>query len=1035
MAAERKALVIASHWEAREEKPGSGLDLLEPCATELGDLLLDPLRGGCAPAWGNGLLTDPATVDEVTAALTEAFAGASACGGCLVIGFVGHGHAGREGEFLFPVRSTPATPGPETAFPLPQELRRLAQRHGGVRELLVIVDACMSGHAVLTGANAWFPAAMRTGRRVEILSSADGRPAYGLQFSVALNRLIGQGDIRLGGKLHTGPVRRLVGPQLVRQDPQSASYDGGGSTSADPYGVWIAHNVAHNAALSVLAGTRPARELVPALQYFQAPDELARFTESVRRHRVVAVLGAMGTGKSTLAAALCRAELLPDREAPEVCALVRLSDPAWTSGLSMTQLSGQLRRYLPGFPEAEKTYRARTSADDQGSLRTAEFGVAGPLGLMEPREPVRVIVDGLDQVHPTNRAGVLRELAALSESAPPWFGLVVTSRDGVRLPDHWHREPLLPTAGERQLSAYLEAHSHSGETRREILRQAAGNWEITRLLADFGPLAHAGSVSYQELYAGVLLPARDAAPEGREEWVDAVLAVLAACGLGAELPRALLLRAVGELGGPADEDALHQVLDLLPGLIVRAHHPEGSELLGVHHQTLVEYLCETLDVVRGHRALCRALEIMAPMNQHAPDDPLHAYAEQAEPEHLWQAAIREPELYERLLAVLERRAAAEPTVNRDRWAAWAQRLAERLGAGTPLVLRARGRAAYWTGKAGSYRRSRELYQELLEDQSRVLAKDDPDVLETRHRIAYATGETGDFTAAVELHRAVLADQTRVLGPDDRRTLATRHHIAYWTGRGGDMATGLRLHEELLEDQRRAFGERDQDVLESRHYVAYWHGALGRPLRALALHDALLRDRLEVFGEGHPQVVFSRMNICKFLGEAGRRQEALDAYRDLLPDVERVRGEDHPNTLLVRLNIARYTWELGDPETSWTLHEALIEDQRRVNGANHPTVMISRYNMAMLKAELGDPATALAELETLHVDRLARYRNPRHAEVITTSYGRALVTAQLGDVPAAVEMMRAVRADRGSVLGEEHPSTLAAQEALDDLLSR
>ncbi|MEE1773078.1 hypothetical protein PUR34_34175 [Streptomyces sp. JV185] len=135
---------------------------------------------------------------------------------------------------------------------------------------------------------------------------------------------------------------------------------------------------------------------------------------------------------------------------------------------------------------------------------------------------------------------------------------------------------------------------------------------------------------------------------------------------------------------------------------------------------------------------------------------------------------------------------------------------------------------------------------------------------------------------------------------------------------------------------------------------------------------------------------------------------------------------------MRLNIARHTWEPGDPESSLALHATLIEDQQRVSSADHPTVLISRYNMAVLKAEPGDPATAPTELDDLHRDRLARYRNPLHAEVITTSYGRALVTAQLGDVAAAVEAMRAVPADRASVLGEGHPSTLAAQAALNDL---
>ncbi|MFD0343870.1 hypothetical protein ACFVH0_35250 [Streptomyces sp. NPDC127117] len=175
-----------------------------------------------------------------------------------------------------------------------------------------------------------------------------------------------------------------------------------------------------------------------------------------------------------------------------------------------------------------------------------------------------------------------------------------------------------------------------------------------------------------------------------------------------------------------------------------------------------------------------------------------------------------------------------------------------------------------------------------------------------------------------------------------------------------------------------------------------------------------------------------MNIRRFLGEAGRRQEALDAYRAPLPDVTRIRGENHPNTLPVRLNIARHTCEPSYPASSSALHEKLIEDQRRVNGADHPTVMISRYNMAMLKAGPGDPATAPAEPDDLHRDRLARCRNPLHTEVITTSCGRALVGAQFGDVAGAVETMRAVRADGASALGEEHPSTLPAEAALNDL---
>ncbi|MER6999274.1 tetratricopeptide repeat protein [Streptomyces sp. NPDC000410] len=1038
MGDERRALVVASHWDAREVTARQRLDLLEPCALELRDHLLDPRRGGCVPAYGDGLLGAPAEPADVTAALTEAFAGASGAGASLLVGFVGHGHAAREGEFLFPVTSTPADPGPDTALPVPEVLRELLLRHGGIRELTVLIDTCMAGHAAQAAAREWFPSAMQTGRKIEVLTSSDARPAYGLQFSLALNKVMRHGHVRLLDKLHTVPLRRLVGPALVRQDPQSVSYDGSRTGSADLYGPWLAKNVAHDATLSVLAAGEDNQQLLGRLRLFQSPGGLDELAASVGRHRFVAVVGAMGTGKTTLAAALCRPELLPKGEGPPVHALIRLTDRGTNGRGVMRKVARQLALYLPGFAEAAQAYKAKLKREDKAKP-SAEIDVAGPLGLMEPpARPVRVVIDGLDQLDTVGRSDVSQALGILDELAPAWFGAVVTTREGVRLPARWHRAPVAPKAEESLLTGYLTAR---GTTRQQhILAQAAGNWEIVRLLASFGPLEGDRPVSYGEVYQKVLDGARSSAPDGNDDWVDSVVVVLAASGLGAGLPRTLLAEAAGRLGGPDGDTELDQVLDVLPGLLERAEHATAGELLGVHHQTLVEYVTEELDVPSGHEALAEALATMAPMDQHTADDPLHAYAEEAEPFHLWHAARAADgeeaaqALYERLLRSLESRAHPSAAANRDRWATWSGRLAQHPGAETPVELRARERAAYWTGKAGAYRASRDLYAQLLEVQRRVLPEDHPDILESRHRIAYATGELAEFHDAVALHRAVLTDQLRVLGPEDRRTLATRHHIAYWTGRGGDMTEGLRLHEELLEDQRSALGERDADVLESRHYIAYWYGRLGRPRDALAMHDELLRDRIAVFGEDHDQVVFSRMNICRFLGEAGRLRESLDGYRELLPDVRRHRGPDHPNTLIVRLNIARFSWELGDAEGSLALHEELIRDQRRINGADHATVLISRYNMAMLKAELGDTKTALAELDALYEERLAGYGTADHPEVITTRYGRASVLGQEGAYAAAVDLMRGVRDDRARVLGDRHPDTLAAASALGELLA-
>lgn len=1034
--------MIASHWDVREKKEEDRLDRLDSHAHELTELLLDRKRGSCVPAHGDGLLLNPRTVSEVIDVVEEAFREAQGARASLLLGFLGHGFHSEGGDFLFPISSTPAAPGPETAFDLPGEVGRMAKRYGGVPELTLVVDGCFSGHALLAAAEDWFRSAMQAGRTVEVLTSSDDRVSYDLQFSRILTRLVRQGDIRLEPFLATRAVRLRVQTLLRRQIPQAVSFDGGKGSRQAPSEAWIARNVAHDHKLSVLAGSPDQQVLVPALRHFQPPAELARIVRAVGLNRLVAMVGAMGTGKTTIATALARPELLPEDEtAATVSAVVRLSDAAWTSGTAVQQLARQLRRYLPGFDTARAAYRARVPQAQRTLLPSTVAEVAGPLGLMEACEPVRVVLDGLDQVKDaTSRATLFTELAALRDAAPEWFGVVSTVQEWVALPEEWH-QLLVPVPDDRNVRAYLRARRVPEDAQEVILARRDGNWQLTQVLANFGPYeASEVGEGLADAYDKALAPLRNqASPHGASAWLDLVLLVVAASGPGMTLPRPLLARAAWELGGPADEEAVGLVLRLLDGLVVRSPDLSGTVLLGVYHPSLVEYVAQEQDLVEGHRALCDALEIMAPMEKHTSDDPLHRYAEQAEPEHLWQMALATTgesaaaALYERLLASLELRAAPQATVNRARWESWAERLRERLGPDAPAALRARARTAYWTGKSGAYGRARELYRELLPDQLRVLDADDPELLETRSRIAYATGETGDFAEAVALHREVLADQERLLGPDDPRTLDTRHHIAYWTGRGGAREEGLRLHEELLPDLERTLSPTDVPVLEERHYIAYWHGMLGRYDQALELHAALLRDRIEACGEEHEQVVFSRMNICKFLGESGRLQEAIDAYEELLPLVTRVRGVSHPNTFLVRLNIARFTWELGDAADALPLHEEVLSDQRAVYGDTHPAAMITRYNIAMLKAELGDPVTALAELDVLLEQRLVRYADPDHPEVITTRFGRARTLARLGEVEAAVALLREVVADRARVLGEQHRDTREAREALDGLL--
>ena len=123
------------------------------------------------------------------------------------------------------------------------------------------------------------------------------------------------------------------------------------------------------------------------------------------------------------------------------------------------------------------------------------------------------------------------------------------------------------------------------------------------------------------------------------------------------------------------------------------------------------------------------------MARHDPADPLHGYAAQMEPEHLW--AIGE---YSDVISSLADRGSMIPVENIQRWRSWEERFAAEVGEAHPETLAAQVAVAFWTGETGDAREALRLSRELLPDQERVLGPDHPDTLAARNDIAMFTGQ-------------------------------------------------------------------------------------------------------------------------------------------------------------------------------------------------------------------------------------------------------------------------------------------------------
>lgn len=1041
---DRVSLVLASQCDALGEQ--FRLAGLGEVAGRLDDVLRDPSRGACEAALGaeRAVLLD-AGLPDMYAAVAEAAQRAARGRGLLILSWIGHGMT-RNGDFyVLPQGSVPRPGDPvHPPYGLAQHLKELLAELPGL-ELILLLDACFSGDGAVQAVAAWAGLEGDARRRFQVLTASNaGDFAWDCAFAATVAALLDTGDITAGDHLDTAVLKGAVERATRRQQPVLAIWDG-----VKGMGPWVAHNAAllqqGGSPLAFATADLPA--IRNALRRFRPPPVLAQVAAASAEHRCVVVRGAAGYGKTTLLAALCRPEVtagvVPDRFVHAFRSL-RLHE---SSVRLARDLAAQLQVTVPEFRAAQEAFGSYLPVVTWEALPVAEQVLLGALRVLPSGTPVRIVLDGFDQLADASAADVGDLIGQLLKTGsrrqvPPDLRLVISSRPG-GIPPAEGPEIELDAAADDEIRAYLRAQQVSQPLVDPVTRSSAGSWLVSSLLADYirtGPGLAPDDVPTG--LAAVYERIFDVGLEGGGLWAEEesvernVFTVLAAAGAGAVLPEPLLLRACAQLG--ASEVTPAWLRTRLPAqlrrFIVRTPTGAGDTvtmLWGLFHQSLAEFLGRSdspyaVDITAGHRAVGDAIAALAPARDRTPvkvRQPLQEYAERAEAGHLWRCGR-----YGEALESLASRPSVVPADNVRRWATWSEEAQRTLGAEHEETLVARRQHAEWTHHAGEARKSLRLVQALLTDQRRTGGPDDVSTLLTRATLANLTHETGDAKRALELSTALLADQTRVLGPGHRLGLATRQTIAMCIATLGDPARAVRLLTELLSDQERTLGPDSPATLTTRNNIASWSGAAGDRTRALEVATLLLPDRERVLGADHFSTLATRHNIAQWTAELGDLAAGLLLNAGLLADRVRVLGPDHPDTLATRHNIAECTGRNGDAAGALRQFSELLPDRIRVLGADHPDTLITRDNIAGWTAKSGNTAQALRLFAELLSDA-ARVLGRAHPTVFRIRRSMAMYTDELGGAAESTRLLTILLADQVRSLGSLHKDTLRTRASL------
>jgi tetratricopeptide (TPR) repeat protein len=242
--------------------------------------------------------------------------------------------------------------------------------------------------------------------------------------------------------------------------------------------------------------------------------------------------------------------------------------------------------------------------------------------------------------------------------------------------------------------------------------------------------------------------------------------------------------------------------------------------------------------------------------------------------------------------------------------------------------------------------------------------------------------------------------------------------------------GLSLKEQLV-SQLDAVAARldkeyaDQPLLQARlrDALAQAELGLGEAGRAAALLKEVLAGRRQHLPADDPLTLTSTDNLANAYQAAGQVDKALPLYEETLAKRRASLGPDHPDTLQSMNNLATAYGAAGQPQKAVPLLEEALARRKVALGLDHPDTLISMDNLAVAywAARRRDKAVVLLLNEKL-IKTKAKL-GPDNPETLTTMNKLAVAYQALGQLPKALPLFEEALARRRATLPPDHADLL------------
>lgn len=601
----RRALVIASEYGAPEDER---LDFAPNVAAGLAEALKDE--------WVvQGPVINPTArevKDTVLAAVAEAARGQQT----LLLSFLGHGVV-RERRYQPPAfylqySDSPHEPTSETSLHLVPFLSEVLGGSDavGLNGLILLVDACSAGGVPIQAA---LDLGNPLGGRLEVLVASDDGNAYNGCFTKTITDALITGITHAGETINPANVYGRLERECKTQSPAHLSYTNGYANptgSHDP-ALWLMPN--RTRAWHALLDRPDAGLLDQVTGQVSLSDNQSRALQRVKEHllsRLRIVCGPAGSGKTTLLATLVK----PQRDQFKQSVASSISAAAFLSRITtpdavIVEIADQLAtvrgnhgdEQTPAFTTAFTQARQQVAEEIKAkmlpgttSLLDRELILPLARSLDPTKEPVQIVLDGLDQVHSAQESPFLDLVTTLTQDDRlDRLRVIVGVRETDRpLPERLTEHGLVtriqpPTWGD--LPSAERAPWLADVIAQNTAEIIDSGWLTVRLLEQLtdDPGAYDLATAARAFFNQGLR--RLANPVLRTVTED-IAQLLGVTGIGPVLPLVVLKQALVELDHDITDADLGTIIATLGPLIIRGRAGFPDEHVGYAHLEIARAL-------------------------------------------------------------------------------------------------------------------------------------------------------------------------------------------------------------------------------------------------------------------------------------------------------------------------------------------------------------------------------------------------------------------------------------------------------------